>query len=56
MKRFVVDGCGGVYFIVATGKENQPGCLMLLSVPAPVFQLCSDYTRLGPSVDTLIWG
>ena len=55
MKLFVVVGCGGFYFIVAIDKENQPGCLTLLSVPAPVFELHGGYTRLRPSVDILIW-
>lgn len=55
MKLFAGDDCGGFYFTAATDKENQPSCLMLLSVPTPVFELHSDYIRLGPSVDTLIW-
>lgn len=48
--------CGGFYFTVAIYKENQPACLMLLSVPAPVFELHSNYTRPGPSVDTVLCG
>ena len=55
MKLAVVVGCDGVYFIVAIDKENQTGCLTLFSVPAPVFELHSGYTRLRPSVDILIW-
>ena len=58
-KPFGASGCGGFYFIVATDEEYQPGCLMLLSVPAPVFELHSDCTKLGSSVASvaiLIWG